>query len=229
MKLDGVEAVSFDADGTLWDFQEAMRRSLGHALKELEKTDPEAEKIIDVEMMIEIRDRVAEELKGKVSNLELIRLEAFRRTLRQVGREDEALASRLTRVYLKHRFEDIEPFDDVLPTLMVLNEKYMLGVISNGNSHPERCGLEGIFDFVILSQDHGVEKPDPMIFQIALKGVGCSRRAFLHVGNSLENDIRGAVKAGIRCVWLNREGLVNDTDIKPEYEISSLLELLDIL
>lgn len=228
-KLDGIEAVSFDVDGTLWDFQEVMRQSLRLTLKELGRTDPEAEKILDIDMMIEIRDRVAEELKGKVSNLEWIRLEAFRQTLREVGREDEDLANRLTRVYLKHRFEDIEHFGDVLPTLTVLRERYRLSVISNGNSHPERCGLKGIFDFVILSQDYGVEKPDSRIFLIALEEAGCSRRALLHVGNSLENDIRGAVKAGIRCVWLNMEGLDSDTDIKPEYEISSLLELLDML
>lgn len=212
-RLSGIKAVSFDADGTLWDFKEVMRRSLSHALKELEDTNPEAARKLDVEKMIAIRDRVAEELKGKAFDLERVRLEAFRQTLREVGIEDEDLAAHLTRIYLKHRYDDIEPFEDVLPTLSILGKKYRLGVISNGNSHPERCGLKGIFNFVVLSQDFGVEKPDLGIFRIALDEAGCSRWELVHVGDSLENDVRGAINAGVRCVWLNRGRLENDTDI----------------
>ncbi len=228
-RLAGVKAVSFDADGTLWDFEGVMRSSLGYALRELDKSDHEAARSLDVDRMIEIRNMVAERLKGKVSDLELVRLEAFKQTLREAGRPDDTLAAHLTEVYLRHRFEDIKPFDDVLPTLSILKDRYTLGVISNGNSHPERCGLKGIFGFVVLSQDHGVEKPDPRIFEIALEEAGCSKGELLHVGNSLENDVRGAIESGIRCVWLNRAQKGNDTDVNPEYEVSSLLELLDIL
>jgi len=228
-RLAGIKAISFDADGTLWDFEGVMRQSLGYALRELEKSDHEAARSLDVDRMIEIRDRVAERLKGKVSNLELVRLEAFKQTLREVGRIDDGLAARLTAVYLKHRFEDIKPFSDVLPTLSILKDGYRLGVVSNGNSHPERCGLKGVFGFVVLSQDHGVEKPDPRIFEIALEEAGCSRGELLHVGDSLENDVRGAIDSGIGCAWLNRAQVGNDTDVNPEYEVSSLLELLDIL
>lgn len=224
-----MKAISFDADGTLWDFEGVMRSSLGYALRELDKSDHDAAKSLDVDRMIEIRDWVAERLRGKVSDLELVRLEAFKQALREVGRTDDGLAARLTAVYLKHRFEDIKPFSDVLPTLSILKDRYRLGVVSNGNSHPERCGLSGVFGFVVLSQDHGVEKPDPRIFEIALEEAGCSKGELLHVGDSLEKDVSGAIELGIRCVWLNRAQKGNDTDVNPEYEISSLLELLDIL
>jgi hypothetical protein len=59
----------------------------------------------------------------------------------------------LNKVYLKHRFEDIELYDDVLPTLDILSRHFKIGLLSNGNSYPDRCGLEGRFAFVILSQD----------------------------------------------------------------------------
>lgn len=228
-RLTGIRAVSFDADGTLWDFERVMRRSLGYALRELEKLKPRVAGVLDIDRMIEIRDGVAEGLRGEVSDLERIRFEAFRQTLREVGSQDDALAEHLTRVYLRHRFGDIEPFDDVLPTLTVLGERFKLGVISNGNSHPERCGLKGIFRFVVLSQDHGVEKPDERIFKIALEEAGCSRLELLHVGDSLENDVGGAIDSGIRGVWLNRDRRGNDTDVSPDHEISSLIELLEIL
>jgi putative hydrolase of the HAD superfamily len=228
-RLTGIRAISFDADGTLWDFEGVMRRSLGYALRELERLKPQVAGILDIDRMIEIRDKVAEGLRGEVSDLETIRLEAFRQTLREVGIQDDALAEHLTTVYLKHRFGDIEPYDDVLPTLTVLGKRFKLGVISNGNSHPERCGLKNIFQFVVLSQDHGVEKPDERIFKIALEEAGCTRLELLHVGDSLENDVGGAIDSGMRGVWLNRDRLLNDTDIRPDREISSITKLLEIL
>jgi len=110
----GIKAVSFDADGTLWDFQEVMRHALHHVLMELQRLDPESADALNIEKMITIRNEVAKKLRGKVTNLEEIRLEAFRETLAGIGRPNESLAEHLNQVYLKHRFEDVELFDDVL-------------------------------------------------------------------------------------------------------------------
>jgi 2-haloalkanoic acid dehalogenase type II len=225
----GIKAISFDADGTLWDFEKVMRHSLHHVLRELEKLDSDAADMLDVEKMIEIRNRVADKMKGKVTNLEDIRLEAFRQTLRDIGRPNDALASHLNQVYLKHRFEDIKLFNDVLPALRALRGKYTLGILSNGNSYPERCGLEGMFQFVVFSQDYGVEKPNPRLFQIAVEKAGCAKQQLLHVGDSLQDDVMGAINVGIKCVWLNRKRVKNNLDFKINHEISSLLELLEIL
>ncbi len=228
-KIIGIKAVSFDVDGTLWDFEEVMRRSLHYVLKELGKFDLTAARMLDVEKMIEIRNRVANELKGKVINLEKVRLEAFRQTLREVGRPNDALASHLNQVFFKHRFEDAKLFDDVLPTLKVLRAKYTIGIVSNGTGYPQQGGLENIFQFLVFSQDYDIEKPDPRIFQIAMKKVECSSKQLLHVGDSLQDDVMGALKARIRCVWLNRKHEKNNLNLKIDYEISSLLELLEIL
>jgi 2-haloalkanoic acid dehalogenase type II len=228
-ELRGIKAISFDGDGTLWDFDKVMRHSLGHALKELEQFDTQAAAMLDIDKMIEIRNRVSEESKGRVTNLEAVRLEAFRQTLRDIGKPDDALASHLNEVYLKHRFEDIELFDDVRPTLQKLQGKYTLGLLSNGNSYPERCGLEGVFQFVVFAQDHGVEKPDPKFFQIAVEKAGCTKEHLLNVGDSLTNDVIGATSAGIKCVWLNRNSTKSDPEVKVDYEIQSLSELIDIL
>lgn len=228
-RLSEIKAVSFDADRTLWDFEAVMRHSLRHALSELKRIDPEAAALLDVPKMIEIRERVSAELKGRVLDLEEVRLAAFRRTLEYINKPNEALAVHLNQVYLKHRYEDIVLFDDVLPTLEALRKKYPLGLISNGNTLPERCGLGGVFRFVVLAQDWGVEKPDPRIFQIAAEHAGCSVRDMLYVGDSIEDDVAGAANAGMQCVWLNRNGAEPDPGIRPDYEISSLVELLKLL
>jgi len=228
-RITGIKVISFDGDGTLWDFEKVMRHSLKIVLTELVKLTPEAAEKLDIEKIIEIRNGVAGELKGKVTNLEEVRLEAFKETLRYAGRPDDDLANQLNEMYLKHRFEDIELYGDVLPVMQKLGEKYTLGLLSNGNSYPERCGLDGIFQFVVFSQDIGFEKPDPRFYETAVREAGCPAEQILHVGDSLENDVEGAARAGIHTVWLNRDGAGNDTAIKPEFEIESFFDLLEIL
>jgi 2-haloalkanoic acid dehalogenase type II len=203
-KVVGVKAISFDADQTLWDFQKVMRHSLRYVLLELESADPVAAEMLDIEKMIEIRNKVAEELKGKTTNLEAIRLEAFRQTLVEIGRPDDSLAAHLNQTYLRHRFEDIELYEDVLPTLSKLRGRYKLGLLSNGNSYPASCGLDGVFSFVVFSQECVIEKPNPEFYRIAVEKAGCSKSELLHVGDSLENDVIGAADVGIRSIWLNR-------------------------
>lgn len=119
--------------------------------------------------MIEIRDAVAEEFKGRRIALEFIRLEAFRRTIQTLGSDDHELAASLNSIYLQHRFENIELYADVLPVLDSIAGWFRLGLISNGNSYPERCGSRGRFGFVILAQNVGVEKPNPAIFKEACR------------------------------------------------------------
>ena len=113
--------------------------------------------------------------------------------------------------------------------MSALRHRYAVGLISNGNTLPERCGLDGVFQFVVFSQHRGVEKPDPRIFVIALEQAGCVAEEFLHVGDSLENDVKGATDAGIRSVWLNRNRAEKGSCIEAQYEISSLAELLEVL
>jgi HAD superfamily hydrolase (TIGR01549 family) len=225
-----IRAISFDGDMTLWDFEKVMRNSLAHTLDELREHVP-GNKCADltVDRMIEIRNTVAEELKGKGVALEWIILEAFRRTIAAIGSDNHKLAAHLNSVYLKHRFENIELYPDVLPTLDSIAGRHVLGLVSNGNSHPDRCGLRGRFSFVILAQNVGVEKPDPAIFQAACREACCSPEQLMHIGDSLATDVEGARRAGAVSVWLNRDRIPNHTDIRPDHEIHTLIELEDFL
>jgi len=227
--LSKIKVISFDADGTLWDFLKVMTHSLNHVLLEIEKLDPIAKSKLSVEKMISIRNYVAENLIGKVTNLEEIRYEAFRETLKVAGRPNDELAKHLNEVYLKHRFEDIELFDDVLPTLNALKEKYSLIILSNGNSYPKKCGLDNIFTQVIFSQDYGISKPDSRIFEIAMEKARCNNDQIIHIGDDLISDIMGAQRVGITSVWVNRENYPNQTPIIPDYEVNNLTQILEIL
>ena len=227
--MNEITTISFDADGTLWDFERVMRHALGCALVELRRLVPAVPYSLSIETLIAIRDRVAEEQKDRRVTHEAIRLKAFKRTLQFIENPDDDLAVHLHALYIKHRFEDIQFFDDVLPTLNALRGRYVMGVLSNGNTYPERCGLGGYFQFVVFAQDYGIQKPDPQLFEIAIERAGCTKRQLLHVGDSFQNDIIGAKQAGIKSVWLNRQGTNNEGEQQPDFEISSLGELTEVL
>lgn len=229
-ELGRIKAISFDGDMTLWDFEKVMRHSLSLVLAELRRRVPSQRTAdLTIDRMIEIRNSVAAELKGRIANLEDIRFHAFKHTIESVGCPDDALAAELNVLYLKHRFEDIELYPDVIPCLDALCPDFSLGLVSNGNGYPERCGLPGRFSFVVFSQDVGVEKPEAMIFLAACQQAGCAPCQLMHIGDSLESDVAGANGVGAISVWLNREGGRNESGIMPDHEIRSLSELSGIV
>ena len=224
-----IKTISFDGDMTLWDSEKVMRHSLALAAAELRRRVPgPASADLTIDKMIEIRNSVAAELKGTVVKLDDIRFRAFRRTVEAVGCADDALPADLNSLYLKHRFEDIELYPDVIPSLDALRPDFSVGLLSNGNGYPERCGLPDRFSFVVFSQDVGVEKPDAGMFLAACKQAGCDPGELMHVGDSLESDVAGANGVGAVSVWLNRDRKQNDSGIAPDHEIRSLAELEDI-
>jgi FMN hydrolase / 5-amino-6-(5-phospho-D-ribitylamino)uracil phosphatase len=226
--LTHITTVSFDGDATLWDFEKVMRHSLGIVLEEIRKAVPgEYSAALSVDEMIAIRDQVALESPG--SKLEEIRLRAFERTLECSGHPDQNFAHQLNALYMKHRFEDLELYPDVLPAFDLLALHFQIGLLSNGNTYPEKLGLEERFDFALFAQDIGFTKPDPRIFSATLELAGCTPEELLHVGDSFPSDVEGAQNAGIPAVWLNREGIPNETDIIPDFEIASLDELPPLL
>lgn len=225
-----ISAISFDGDMTLWDFQKVMRHALKKTLAELRRLVPTQRALdLSVEEMIAIRNQVEKDEHGRTWNMEELRLLAFERTLESLGHPDRDLAAHLNALYLKHRFEDIELYPDVIPALDQLAPHFKLGLLSNGNSYPDRCGLEGRFAFVVFSQDVRVRKPDRRIFEIAAREAGCPLDELLHVGDSYENDVLGAHGAGAKTVWLNREGMESNAGIRADAEITTLTDLPGIL
>src|SRR5688572_3234578 len=225
-----IRAVTFDADGTLWDFERAMREGLAMVLVELQGLVPRQSvgraAALTVGDLNAIRERVAAEL-GLGATLEQVRIASFARTLEEIGCPDPALAAHLFERYIEHRYAATRAYDDVLPTLDALSELspgLIVGLISNGNTDPERCGLGGRFQFALYAGPRVAAKPDRHLFELAMREARCEPSALVHVGDSLANDVVGAQTLGIRAVWLNRDGLPNTSSIVPDAEIASLAE-----
>jgi putative hydrolase of the HAD superfamily len=106
------------------------------------------------------------------------------------------------------------PFDDVPAALAQLRAAgHRLVVVSNWDVSLHEMlrttGLDALVDGAISSAEAGERKPAPGIFRRALKlagGAADGGRPALHVGDSLELDVAGALGAGLRAVLVARAG-----------------------
>src|SRR5207237_27946 len=73
-------------------------------------------------------------------------------------------------------------YPDVLPTLSLLKDTYRLGLVTNGNTYSERCGLPGLFAFTIFAQDYQVPKPQPEFYERVLSETHTHPQEIIHVG-----------------------------------------------
>ena len=108
-----------------------------------------------------------------------------------------------------------------------------MGIISN-TTNPvaikelelKNSGLKKYFDFAIYSSGFPFRKPHPSIFQLAISQFQLPPSEIIFVGDSPSTDILGAQSVGMKTAWINRKK--EQTDISPDYELSSLEDLLQI-
>jgi putative hydrolase of the HAD superfamily len=102
--------------------------------------------------------------------------------------------------------EDLEP--SAPEVVAALAERYRLGLIANQPSAVRdalaRDGLDAHLELRLLSDDLGLEKPDPRIFQHALGRAAVAPERVAMVGDRLDYDVRPARAAGMRTVWMLR-------------------------
>jgi putative hydrolase of the HAD superfamily len=215
-----VGTLFFDGDQTLWDFDKVMRCALHSTLLELQARRPGTEHVTVDDL---IADRQALAIAGRTH--EQLRLLAFQRTLTRLGLPDNGLAEHLTTLYLERRFAEVALYPDTLDALNELRRTYTLGLLSNGNTYPERSGLAGLFTLTVFSQDHGVTKPHPELFSIAAAQAGCPPESIAMIGDSLTKDVTAAQACGWRGIWLNRTAAPCPPPHTPDATIASLAEL----
>ena len=99
-------------------------------------------------------------------------------------------------------------YPDVVPCLEALAGRFRLGVIANQPSSVRqamaRDGLTRFFEVWGVSDDLGLQKPDPKLFSLVLHTAGVSPAATVMLGDRLDYDVRPAKAAGMHAVWVLR-------------------------
>jgi len=137
------------------------------------------------------------------------------------------------------------PMPNIVKLLDYINERDIIsGVISNigfsGGTLSERINEilpRNKFKFIIASSEYMYRKPNPMLFELALKKAGIDAENTWFCGDSLRADIIGANSAGMFPVWYDNQSIENpwriqNNDVDPGCEylhIQDWNELIEIL
>jgi putative hydrolase of the HAD superfamily len=105
--------------------------------------------------------------------------------------------------------EHFELYDDALPVLEFLRERgILIGLLSNSARNlDEFVAHHGLLaDAVLTSHAHGKSKPHETIFRALLARLGVEPGEAVMVGDTIEDDVEGALAIGMQAVLVDREG-----------------------
>jgi putative hydrolase of the HAD superfamily len=133
---------------------------------------------------------------------------------------------------------DLETQPQARQILETLAKKVKLGLVTDTNTSFEpsvrtalqRLGIESFFSAIVTSQDVGVEKPSPEIFQEALRRLGVAASDAVMVGNDLDRDIAGARRLGMPTILFTSSRYFDpDRAHFADYRIDSLAQIPAVL
>jgi len=221
--------ILFDADNTLLDFNKSEEAAFHETINSFGyKTDSNM-----YLRYSKINDELWKELeKRKITKDELV-IERYRRFLNEFN--INLNPSEVNGTYVQNLQNKYFLIPEALDVVKALSEKYELYIITNGiyKVQTNRLINSGLINYVkdyFVSEKIGYSKPSKEYFDYVEKSIeGFIKDKALVVGDSLTSDIKGANNAGIKSCWYNPQKIKNDTDATPDYEISNLKELFDIL
>ena len=129
------------------------------------------------------------------------------------------------------RFSLLEGAEELVRYLAA---KYPLTVVTNGFVEVQyekfdKSGLRDCFAHIVLSEEVGCQKPNPRIFEEALRMNGLQAEDVVMIGDSWSSDIQGAINAGIDQIWIRKSKDPLPEGQSATYLIQSLSEVMGIL
>ena len=225
-----INAILFDMDNTLTDFVNMKRHSTRAAAKAMIECGLKMDEEECFKQLFETYWK--EGIDGNSA------FEAFIQA--KLGKPNRKMLEAAIEAYEKERDQQLKLYPGVIETLAALKKSgLVLGIITDApkvkaEARLKKLGLYGIFDVVVTFDDTGHHKPSDLPFKKALEQLGMPPEQVLMVGDSLERDVLGAQKMGIRgalAEWgRDHEYMWPVTvEVKPDFELKKLSDLLVIL
>jgi putative hydrolase of the HAD superfamily len=92
----------------------------------------------------------------------------------------------------------------------------------------QQLALDSYFDTVVCSSEIVFRKPDAAMFEVALRSLKIAPSEALFVGDDYHADVVGAQQAGMKTIWLNPARHPVPGEVKPDYDIAELEEILEL-
>ena len=219
----------FDADHTLFDFDQAQDRALKSTIVELHGH-------FDADYF-EVYNEVNRRLwlafeRGEIIQQD-IKVSRFEQILERTGLPLDPFEANAT--YLNHLSEATFLLDGALEVVQELAVDRKLLIVTNGLREVQRprfttSAIAPFITGIVVSDEIGVAKPNPGIFDTAFEALKQPAKSeVLMIGDSLTSDMRGGIDYGIDTCWFNPTGNQNVLELPVTYEIRDLWALFYLL
>ncbi|MGB3608284.1 YjjG family noncanonical pyrimidine nucleotidase [Psychroserpens sp.] len=229
MKVKGIKHIFFDLDHTLWDFDKNSGLTFEKIFK-LHKVEVNALEFLSAYETINLKYwKLYREEKIDKENL---RFQRLKDTFDAVKfRISDQTINLLSDDYINHLATFNHLFDGTNDILEHLKNNYQLHIITNGFQEGQQKKIDHAkigkyFSTVTNADSAGVKKPNPIIFNHALKSANASPSESIMIGDNYEADILGAEAIGMDVILFNYHNVIPDNRIK---QIKHLMELKNYL
>ena len=219
------KVILWDIDGTLLDFHKAEAaaiRTLFHKFHLGQCTDEmlSAYKAINIVYWQKLE-------RGELAKPQVL-VGRFRDFFTKYGL-DVTCAPAFNEAYQLALGDTVHFFNGALETVQAMKGKILQCAVTNGTAVAQHkklaaSGLDQLFDHIFISDEIGVEKPNLGFFNAVWAKIG----VVLIVGDSLTSDIKGGNNAGIRTCWFNPNSAPLPQNLRIDYDIRQIDELMAI-
>lgn len=203
---DRIQHVFFDLDHTLWDFDRNSRMAF-QKLFQIHSIS------IDLDEFMKIYEPINFEYWKRYREEQVTKQELRRGRFFEAFQPFGILYSDtdldvLATTYIDELPKNNHLFEGVKDVLQYLSEKYILHIITNGFEEVQHLklqnsGISPFFKTVTTSEEVGLKKPNPVIFEKALEKAVTFPKVSLMVGDTFEADILGAEAVGMETLFYN--------------------------
>lgn len=218
----------FNADNTIFDYNRAEKEALYETCMTLNIFIP-FEKIHRIFKKSNIY--LWKEIHKNNISMDNLKVERFRLLINKLNIKCDPYE--LSEFYLNSLAHKSYLLPNTVRLLEDLSKKAMICLVTNGFSYVQksriaRANIEIFFNSIIISEDIGILKPNPAIFNLAAEKMFLSPYNILCTGNDPFTDIRGGYYAGMDTCWFSPElQQYPQKEPPPTIVISSILDLLN--
>ncbi|MFT2092309.1 HAD-IA family hydrolase [Paraglaciecola sp. 2405UD69-4] len=233
-KLQKVKAITFDLDDTLYDNHPIIIEANQALITWMQTHYPATENVSQKFWMLQQKNALKENpnLKSDMGKLRYISMLAGFKSLGFSTSKAEAAAKECFEYFYYHR-SNFSLNANIHALLKTLSEKLPLVAITNGNVNLEQIGLSPYFSACFKASITSPMKPNPAMFDNARLHLKLPASNILHVGDNLEKDVWGALKAGYQTAWYaeNRDMALGQepTISLPHIQLEQLEDLLNLV
>ncbi|WP_227396711.1 HAD family hydrolase [Jeotgalibacillus aurantiacus] len=223
-----IKALFLDFYGTVVHEDDVIIRDICNRIKESSNTDATASEIGGY-WWKDFSDSFIQSFGDDFQTQRDLETQSLRRTLSHF---DSSLDETTLSEWMFEHWQKPMIFTDAIEFIEGLQNKLPVYILSNIDRADilSAISLHHLpFEEVITSEDVKSYKPRSEMFDYALKKYNLSADEVLHIGDSLRSDIAGAQNLGIKTAWINRTNKPSAKNIQPDFTISKLTEILNII